>query len=105
MVDNNQLTDYFDVNVDDAMVAESAITVCPIGTIINFGGATLPTAGWLHCDGSAISRTTYVQLFQSIGTTYGAGDGSTTFNLPDLEDSQLQSGGTITVKLVIRTYV
>lgn len=41
-------------------------------------------AGWLLCDGSAISRTTYADLFAAISTTYGVGDGSTTFNLPDL---------------------
>jgi microcystin-dependent protein len=42
-----------------------------------------PTAGWLTCDGSAVSRTTYADLFSAIGTAYGVGDGSTTFNLPD----------------------
>ena len=45
--------------------------------------ATAP-AGWLICDGSAVSRTTYADLFASIGTTYGAGNNTTTFNLPDL---------------------
>jgi microcystin-dependent protein len=40
--------------------------------------------GFLACDGSAVSRTTYASLFSAIGTTYGAGDGSTTFNVPDL---------------------
>lgn len=53
------------------------------GTIVPFAGATAPT-GWLMCDGSAVSRTTYSELFNVIGTTYGGGDGSTTFNLPDL---------------------
>jgi microcystin-dependent protein len=46
-----------------------------------FAGSTAPE-GYLMCDGSAISRTTYSALFAVIGTTYGAGDGSTTFNLP-----------------------
>ena len=41
---------------------------------------------WLECDGRAVSRTTYATLFAAIGTTYGAGDGSTTFNLPDFAD-------------------
>ena len=50
-----------------------------------FAGATAPT-GWLLCNGAAISRTTYARLFAVIGTTYGAGDGSTTFNLPDFRD-------------------
>lgn len=55
----------------------------PIGAISEYAGATAPT-NWLICDGSAISRTTYADLFNVIGTTYGVGDGSTTFNLPDL---------------------
>ena len=50
-----------------------------------FAGASAP-AGWLLCRGQAISRTVYAALFAVIGTTYGAGDGSTTFNLPDLRD-------------------
>lgn len=48
-----------------------------------FAGSTAPQ-GWLLCDGSAVSRSTYSDLFTAIGTTYGAGDGSTTFNVPDL---------------------
>ena len=55
----------------------------PAGSIISFAGAAAPT-GYLLCDGSAVSRTTESDLFGVIGTTYGAGDGSTTFNLPDL---------------------
>jgi len=55
----------------------------PVGVIQAFAGSTSPS-GWLECDGSAISRTTYADLFAVIGTTFGAGDGSTTFNLPDL---------------------
>jgi microcystin-dependent protein len=54
----------------------------PSGTIMDFGGSTAPS-GWLGCDGSAVSRTTYARLFGAIGTTWGTGDGSTTFNLPD----------------------
>ena len=54
----------------------------PLGAIVPFGGDTAPT-GWLLCDGSAVSRTTYAQLFEVIGTKYGPGDGSTTFNLPN----------------------
>lgn len=55
---------------------------CPAGAIMAYGSNTAP-GGYLICDGSAISRTTYDHLFAAIGTTYGAGDGSTTFNLPD----------------------
>lgn len=56
----------------------------PIGAITSYAGNTAPT-NWLICDGSAISRTTYADLFDAIGTTYGVGDGSTTFNLPNLK--------------------
>lgn len=53
-----------------------------VGTVQMYAGTTAPN-GWLKCDGSAVSRTTYAKLFAVIGTTYGAGDGSTTFNLPN----------------------
>lgn len=53
------------------------------GTISAYGGATAPT-DWLLCNGSAVSRTTYAVLFSAIGTTFGVGNGSTTFNLPDM---------------------
>lgn len=65
----------------------------PAGTMQMFAGNTIP-AGWLLCDGSAISRTDYSELFEVIGTTYGAGDGSTTFNLPNLIDRFLQGSAT-----------
>lgn len=55
----------------------------PCGSIIPWAGDTAP-ANWLLCDGAAVSRTTYASLFGLIGTTYGTGDGSTTFNVPDL---------------------
>jgi microcystin-dependent protein len=55
----------------------------PAGIVITYGGAT-PPQGWLICNGAAVSRSTYATLFSVIGTTYGDGDGSTTFNLPDL---------------------
>lgn len=53
------------------------------GILVPFAGASSP-AGWLLCDGQAVSRTAFVGLFAVIGTTYGVGDGSTTFNVPDL---------------------
>lgn len=55
----------------------------PTGAIMPYGAATAPI-GYLMCDGSAVSRTTYSYLFNIIGTTYGPGDGSTTFNVPDM---------------------
>jgi microcystin-dependent protein len=57
----------------------------PPGVYMPFGGSTAPT-GWLSCDGAAVSRTTYASLFAAIGTTYGTGDGSTTFNVPNMGD-------------------
>jgi microcystin-dependent protein len=59
------------------------IETTPIGSIMPFGSAVAPS-GYLNCDGSAVSRTTYAALFAVINTTFGAGDGATTFNLPDL---------------------
>lgn len=63
-------------------VNESALN--PTGSVTAFAGSSAPT-GWLLCDGSAVSRTTYSTLFSTIGTTYGSGDGSTTFNIPNLK--------------------
>lgn len=54
----------------------------PVGTYIQFAGSSAP-GGYLACDGTAVSRTTYADLFAVISTTYGVGNGSTTFNLPD----------------------
>ena len=64
----------------------------PIGAILAFGGSAAP-AGWLLCQGQAISRTTYAALFAVIGTAYGAGDGSTTFNIPDGREVTLKGAG------------
>jgi hypothetical protein len=58
------------------------------GVVVAFAGTT-PPAGWLKCDGSAISRTLYSDLFTAIGTKYGSGDGVTTFNLPTLETREI----------------
>lgn len=58
-------------------------TFTPTGVVLPYAGTTEPT-GWLFCYGQAVSRTTYADLFIALGTTYGAGDGSTTFNLPDM---------------------
>lgn len=64
----------------------------PIGSILPYGGATAPS-GWFICDGTAVSRTTYAELFAVIGTSFGAGDGSTTFNLPDMRESVPKGAG------------
>ena len=69
----------------------------PTGVVLPFGGSTVPE-GFLLCNGAAISRTTYAKLFAAIGTLYGAGDGATTFNLPDMRDRFAEgAGGTYSV--------
>jgi microcystin-dependent protein len=73
-----------------AFVAANGV---PAGAITAFGGASAPT-GWLLCDGSAVNRTTYATLFALFSTTYGVGDGSTTFNLPDLRGRTIVGKGT-----------
>lgn len=66
---------------------------CPVGTINAYGGTTAPD-GWLLCQGQAISRTDYADLFAVIGTAFGSGDGSTTFNVPDFRGEFLRGAGT-----------
>lgn len=66
----------------------------PIGVVQAFAGNTVPD-GWFLCDGSAISRTDYADLYAVIGDTYGSGDGSTTFNLPNLTDRFIQGNATV----------
>ena len=58
--------------------------LAPTGVVLPFAGGSIP-AGWLLCTGTAVSRTTYAHLFAVIGTTYGVGDGSTTFNIPNMQ--------------------
>lgn len=66
-----------------ALVSEYACNGNPPGTVIQYAGA-VPPMGWLLCDGTSVNRAQYPALFSAIGTTYGSGDGQTTFNLPDL---------------------
>jgi microcystin-dependent protein len=65
----------------------------PPGTVVEFAGAT-PPPGWLPADGSEVSRTQYPELFAAIGVTYGTGNTSTTFNLPDLRGRVVVGKGT-----------
>ena len=71
--------------VQTAVDALSINLAMPAGVTVPYAGATSPT-GWLLCNGQAVSRTSYPRLFEAIGTTYGQGDGSTTFNVPDLRE-------------------
>lgn len=75
---------------DPSMINFSLV---PVAMITPYAGSSAPT-GWLLCDGSAVSRSTYSALFTIIATTYGAGDASTTFNVPDLRGRVPQGVGT-----------
>jgi microcystin-dependent protein len=90
---NNHLEWMHDVSLTtpatgDALTYNGSVWVntpgMPSGSITQFAGSTAPS-GWLSCDGTTASRTTYAALFAVIGTTYGAGDGSTTFTLPNMK--------------------
>lgn len=70
-------------NAAEVSATAAAASVNPVGTIIFYAKSTVPT-GYLKANGAAVSRTTYAALFAVLGTVFGAGDGSTTFNLPDL---------------------
>ena len=77
-----------------------ADALMPTGTMIFYAGPNIP-AGFLLCNGAAVSRTTYANLFSKIGTYWGAGDGSTTFNVPDLRDRVIQGVNTYSLGTAI----
>ena len=89
--------------VDAPVIAAGAVTpeklaqavadaLVPAGSIVAFGGSVAP-AGWLLCDGTAVNRAQNARLFQAIGTAHGSGDGTTTFNLPDLRGRSVVGAG------------
>lgn len=88
--------------IDDGAVTAAKLaaavlaSLIPAGTILATGRSTAPT-GFLLCDGSAVSRSTYGDLFTAIGTTFGSGNGSTTFNLPNTQGVFLRGTGSQTV--------
>ena len=71
-----------EIQAGQGRIKDKSGYLSPVGSLIMYAGSSAPT-GWLLCDGSAVSRSTY-DLFSAIGTNYGAGDGSSTFALPDL---------------------
>ena len=93
-----------------SMIADAAVTSLklapvervPVGCIMPFAGVTAPT-GYLLCQGQAVSRTTYAALFAALASTYGAGDGTTTFNLPDLRGVFMSGAGTQTISGITYT--
>jgi microcystin-dependent protein len=104
VVADNEVTTakILDGAITTAKVADGAITqaklnssvvLVPAGAVMPFAMNSAP-AGWLAADGAAVSRSTYAALFSAIGTTYGAGDGSTTFALPDLRGYFVRGSGT-----------
>lgn len=87
-----QMWDYLQ-KLTDEKIQYIYNNMIPTGIVQAFAGATTPQ-GWLLCDGSAVSRTDYADLYAVIGDTYGAGDGSTTFNLPNLVDKFVEGSAT-----------
>ena len=67
----------------------------PTGSIIAYAGKKAPSSDWLYCDGSIVKRSEYKALFAVIGTKYGAGDGATTFQIPDLRNRVLEGSNTL----------
>lgn len=93
-----------DTTIENAQIADTRVRVAitqavdlpggvPAGAMFDFGGGTVPT-GYLACDGSTVNRTTYANLFAAIGVVHGAGNGSTTFHLPDSRGRVTMGDGT-----------
>ena len=95
-----------DLNVYRYYTGTAWVGVTPIGSLMPYAGTTTP-AGFLLCSNVAVSRTTYADLFAVIGTTYGVGDGTTTFNVPDLRGRIIAGldnmGGTTASRLTATT--
>lgn len=87
-----------DGELSDEALAGIADRVTPVGTILLYASASPPSDKYKMCNGAAVSRTTYSDLFSRIGTAYGVGDGSSTFNLPDFRDKfPIGQGGSYTL--------
>lgn len=98
--DGARMVGYYDAQTATATTVQAFLAalvaggqLVPTGMIVDFGMTSVPT-GYLACNGAAVSRTTYAALFLAIGTTWGVGDGSTTFNVPNLaRRTKVGSGG------------
>jgi len=103
-VDTNHIKD--GAVTADKLDSAAVSVLMPTASLMPYAGTAAPT-GYLLCDGAAVSRTTYSDLFGIVGTTYGVGDGSTTFNIPDLRGrviaGQDDMGGTSANRLTNQT--
>lgn len=97
LVDAATVSNIVTADIADGAVTQSklnsSVTLVPTGAVMPFAMNSAPN-GWLAANGAAVSRTTYAGLFTAIGTTYGTGDGSTTFNVPDLRGYFVRGAGT-----------
>ena len=91
-LENEILSQYENATLNSGVVS-TRDGETPAGTLIAFAADNAPS-GYLACNGQEVSRTTYAKLFAVIGTKYGAGDGSTTFKVPDLQGEFLRGAGT-----------
>lgn len=89
---NGKTVKYTPAEMPEAIMDISGLDGFPIGGIAAYGGVTIPD-GWLLCDGSTVSRELYSDLFKAVGTVFGEGDGSTTFNVPDYRDKFVLGAG------------
>lgn len=93
-LDSNRISDVATPTSDNDAANKAYVDAAmPTGTMVQYIADTAPT-GWMLCDGAAVSRSTYSALYALIGTTYGAGNGSTTFNVPDLRGRVPMGSGT-----------
>ena len=86
-----------DINAQTDLINKINSNKIPVGIIVGYGKTTAPS-GFLSCNGAAVSRTTYSALYSVIGTTYGAGNGSTTFNVPNFSSSRVIRSSSISIK-------
>jgi microcystin-dependent protein len=91
-----------DGNIEDNVLEGIADRLTPVGSIQMWASQSMPSTKWLLCNGQAVSRTTYASLFLRIGTVFGAGNGSTTFQLPNFTDrSPIGAGAQYTAGLEV----
>ncbi len=87
-------SDGANVKLADSGIIPPVPLAVPIGTILSYASSSSLPTGYLNCNGAAVSRTLYSDLFLVIGTTWGVGDNSTTFNVPDLQNMFIRGAGT-----------